>query len=859
MSSIDKLNLIPAGTSYQQVKSGKSSTGDLTGQIKDGFTRTENTSSPEISMKNAVENLRKQEQADPFKDARDVHEKLKTLKGPAREAFIKEFREKNAGKIFAAVHWHDHQPVYRPGVHPTDTPEYMQVVMAGGDADNRRIVYKDGEAFPIDEMKHKKEFPSFGTQVSFSGSLMENMDKTAEKGMWPGKNWGDHYKNLRNETDTGLGNERLDFVNFGYHHPLMGLIATGQDDKGINLDKDILLQIQMHQLAVLEHFGGPISKGFFPPEMAFSKRMIPALNKAGIKWTEVDNIHFDRANADYNNPADGLAPPNKGDKRNPGTHSYETLPNDLAKKHLVSPDALRPHYTKHIDPATGNEELMVVVPEERSLSSYIQKDRDGGKIQEIINKFDQYNTDPNHPLLVLLASDGDNNGSNSGEFHRNVPIDIATRYPGKVVLTTIEDYLEIYPPEAPKLVSDTDGVKKYEGGDVIHVEDGSWWGANLGDPQFSKWIDPPQYATTYYSPKNNSWASIMAAKNAVLTADSLQPAGNTQESIKNITTGNGNDTEKAWHNLTISETSCYEYWGPDNQLSYSSVDAANKALEHAKKVIDAHGGEDKIGPTVFQPMHYPYNPKGNVNLLSYVYDINDVKSVKVKYRYDDSGSVDTPKDSMFEGPGVKPFSEEISMEKKPFPELENKPPVFVPSKARADIYQVNFEPTIPEGKEGTLIQYYVEAEDGKGNVTKSPVQHVYVGSPTSSNPADVTNEELHNQLKSGDPATMANALAFVFTTGRNDVNVFNHAFFRIENGDNKLMTNLENLAIKQKIKLSEEPKFRDEYINRLDKHLVKEENVAKLKAQPHLSYYMSHPLANQASDPRVARILAKLS
>ncbi|MEQ8223663.1 MAG: hypothetical protein ABRQ37_15225, partial [Candidatus Eremiobacterota bacterium] len=180
MSFIDKLNLTSAGTSYQQVKSGKSSGGDLTGQIKDGFTRSENISGTEISMKNAVESLRKQEQADPFKDARDVHEKLKTLKGHEREAFIKEFREKNAGKIFAAVHWHDHQPVYRPGVNPTDTPEYMQVVMAGGDADNRRIVYKDGEAFPIDEMKNNKNFPSFGTQVSFSGSLMENMDKTAE-------------------------------------------------------------------------------------------------------------------------------------------------------------------------------------------------------------------------------------------------------------------------------------------------------------------------------------------------------------------------------------------------------------------------------------------------------------------------------------------------------------------------------------------------------------------------------------------------------------------------------------------------------------------------------------------------------
>jgi len=337
---------------------------------KDGFSRAGNIEDPSKAAKAALEAMQKQSStmSEPEKAALETREKLQTLQGAERAAFIKEFKEKNAGKIFVAFHMHDHQPVYRPGVHPSDTPEYCQVVMAGGDADNRREVYKDAEAYAIDQMKHKKnEFPHFGTQVSFSGSLIENMDKTAERGQWPGKDWSNHYRNTRKETDTGLGNEPLDFVNFGYHHPLMGLIATGHSENGVNSDKDIELQIKMHQQTVEEHFGGPISKGFFPPEMAFTERMVPALKKVGVEWTEVDNIHFDRANMDYNNPADGLAPPNKADKRNPGEHKYETLPNDLAKTHLVSPDALRPHYVKHTDPATGNEELMIVVPEERSL------------------------------------------------------------------------------------------------------------------------------------------------------------------------------------------------------------------------------------------------------------------------------------------------------------------------------------------------------------------------------------------------------------------------------------------------------------------------------------------------------------
>ncbi|MDQ7824150.1 MAG: hypothetical protein RDV48_15215 [Candidatus Eremiobacteraeota bacterium] len=801
----------------------------------------------------------KQEQVNPLLSALEIREKLESLTGAERTEFIRDFREKNAGKIFVSIDLHDHQPIYRPGVHPADTPEYNNYVLGTGDAENRREVYRDAEAYAVESMKGKPDYPHFGIQVSFSGSLMENMEKSAERGLWPGKDWSSHYRNLRKDSFTSEGNPRLDFVNIGYHHPLMGLIATGHTDGGVNSDKDIELQIKMHQHAVDKLFGGPISKGFFPPEMAFSERMIPAIKKAGIEWTMVDNLHFDRANEDYHNTADGLKPPNKADRRNPGTHTYETLPNDLAKVHLVSPEALKPHYVKHVDPMTGSEELMVVVPEERSLSSYIQKDRDGSKIQDVITKFQKYNTDPAHPLFVLFATDGDNNGSNSGEFHRNVPIDMATRYPGQVVFTTISDYLELFPPEKPKLVSGQGEPKHYEGGDVIHVEDGAWWGANLGDPQFSKWMDDPAY--TGYSPKKNSWATLTAAKNEVLTADSLEPAGLTKESIGNIIAGSGTDTEKAWNNLLVGQTSCYEYWNPDNVLSYSSVTGANRAVEDARKVIDRHGKDkDAVGPSIFLPMHYPYNPKGmpsSFNVVSYVYDVNNVKSVEVKYRTDDDGKLDRSQDFMFEGTGVKPWKSGHAMTKMPFPDLPNKPDVWVDPKVRADEYRTKVELEVPQGKEGELVQYYVEAEDMKGNISRSPIQHVYVSAAGA--PAEVTNEELHNQLKSGDPDTQATAVAFVLTTGRNDPNIFNHVFFRLEQADEKLLKSLENLAIKEKIKLSADPKFRDEYITRLDKHLVKEENTAKIKSLPHLSYFMSHPLADMAGDPRVARILAKLS
>lgn len=829
----------------------------------DGFTKTDE--SQQMESKPCI-NLSKPEvetkKTDPLIQALDIRQNLETLKGKDREEYIKKFREENGDKIFVSINMHNHQPIYRPGVHPADTPEVQQYILGTGDADNRREVYRDADAYAIEEMKGNLNYPHFGFQVSYSGSLMENLEKTKERGLWPGEGWNNRYKNLRQEADTVLGNPQLDLVNIGYHHSLMGLTATGNtgENGGLNEDKDIELHIKMHQLAVEKLFGQPISKGFFPPEMAFADRMIPSIVKTGVHWTMIDNIHFDRANEDYNNPADGLKPPNKADKRNPGKRNYESLPNDLAKTHLVSPQALRPHYVKYTDPVTGNEELVIAVPQERSLSSYIQKDRDGHKIQHIIDKFDKYNTDPDHPLFVLFATDGDNNGSNSGEFHRNVPIDMATRFPGKVIFTTIQDYLDIFPPKKPELIKDEKGVKQYQGGDVIHVEDGSWWGANLGDPQFSKWIDDPAYQG--YSPKNNSWAVLTAAKNEVLTADLIEPAGNTKESIGNIIDGTGSDTEKAWHGLLVGQTSCYEYWDPDNVLSYSSVKGANMAVESARKVIEKQGKDkDKAGPTVFLPMHYPYNPKGfpaSFNVVTYAHDVNDINRIEVKYRKDADGVLNRPEDFMYEGKGVSPWEGSVQMINMGFPDLENKPDVWIDPIVRADRYETKIEPEIPEKSQGEIIQYYVEAEDKLGNVTRSPIRNVYVANGMG-DPEEISNEEIHNRLKSGNASQAAGAIAFVFNSGRNDVHVFNHVFHRIEENNAGVMKELDSMSEKGIIKLNSEPEFRDEYINRLDQHLIKPANIKNLKSYSSLTKAMAKPLKEHAgSDPRAARILSKL-
>jgi hypothetical protein len=609
---------------------------------------------------------------------------LHTLTGAARQQFIERFRAENGDKIFAAVLFHDHQPVYRPGVSAADTPEIQRAMLSSGDADNRRDIYTHAEAYPIQSMT------AGGTQVSYTGALMQNMHELAARGGWPGADWNDTYRNVHGTARTPLGNPRLDFVNCPYYHPLMGAIATGQDDK------DLELQLRMHQVAVQDTFGVPVSKGCFPAEMSFSERDIPTLAKTGVQWTVVDNIHLDRANQDYHNPQDGLPPPNRADMRNPGTHGYQSLPNDLAKTGLASPQALRPHYVQYVDPATGKVSTTIVVPQDRGLSSGIQKVRDGSQVQSVIDKLGPHNTDPRHPLLVLYATDGDNNGSNSGEFHRNVPMDLANRYPGQVILTTIQDYLDLFPP-APD--------------DVVHVEDGSWWGANLGDPQFSKWIDDP--AGTGYSPKKNAWSVLTAARNVVQTADAVEPTDVSDDSMRAMMAGRGTDTQQAWRSLLQGQASDFEYWGPHEPMSYSPVSASNQAIDRAETVLARHPGTDTVGPSVFLPMHTPYNPPGAFQILTYAYDVSGIQDIAVRYRV-----VDQIDDRTYGGT----WDAQVAMERKPFPEPDPKPSVWVDPKARADEYRAQVN-----APAGQYVQYFVEATDTVGNTTRSPIRNVYVG------------------------------------------------------------------------------------------------------------------------------------
>ena len=70
---------------------------------------------------------------------------------------------------------------------------------------------------------------------------------------------------------------------------------------------------------LLATFGDDVaySRGIFPPENAFSERMIPALVDEGFEWVLVDNIHFTRACQNYpHTDSSNLYAPNPADQVN---------------------------------------------------------------------------------------------------------------------------------------------------------------------------------------------------------------------------------------------------------------------------------------------------------------------------------------------------------------------------------------------------------------------------------------------------------------------------------------------------------------------------------------------------------------
>ena len=596
--------------------------------------------------------------------------------------------------IYIAFLWHMHQPIYYPYESVVTTHQNARYPFNVWDIFTQRYGPYTSWAKDAVQMGINANLPNFGAQVSFSGSLIENLNNWEQAG-YGFQNWKSHWNTAKNQ-QTSLGNPRLDMVGFGYHHPLMGLLEYD----------DIRTQIQLHKNMMAANFTGAYSKGIFPPENAFSVNMIPALADEGIEWALVDNIHFDRACAAYPFSTNGnMVEMNKADQMNPNPNDWVALNGLWAPTQNSARWGRQPHYVQYTDPNTGTTKKIIAVPADRYLGN---EDGRGGfgalNYDAVMSQLEPYNTDPNHPILIVLHHDGDNYGGGSSSYYQGnfqSFVSWLQANPNRFKCTTIQDYLEMFPPDQ---------------NDIIHVESGAWAGADNGDPEFKKWNAD---ANNCVSPDRNSWGVITATKNYVKTAKQIAP-----------TNPNVIQAEKYLMNAQASD---YWYWDGSLNGIWDShpTRACNQAMQLVQSIVTS--GQDATAPTIWALQREHYNPgekewtqtkASDFTIWTFAHDVSGLQSVVLKYRTDNDG--------------INPFSSQQNETYAGGNEVSawasvNMTQIYVAAGAtnpmpilKAAQYEANLQ-----NLSNVLVDYYVEATDIHGNVSKSAIEHCWVGANNS--------------------------------------------------------------------------------------------------------------------------------
>lgn len=650
--------------------------------------------------------------------------------------------------------WHLHQPTYWGDV-SLSNPNRSQLLKESHDLKmNGQNTYSDGLAHPLNDLEqifslpdrvqayqYKPKnavqsimgYPKAGAQITYGGSLLESINSLAPTGQWGYQpNWKNNIITAKSWMTSG-NNPRFDILNFTMHHTLSPLVS----------DHVLRKEIQAFKYYAAVTFNSQTSKGYWPAECAFSERIIKALVEEGIEWSVVANSHLARTLSDYplvfGTNGCNIDPPNRADKVTTAGVNWHNGQIDGRGGQFAAPYCFTPHKARYVDPATGTAYTIDIVPM-AELDSY----RDGYSPQGISNL--QNNIAPyalaGRPSLILLAHDGDNAwGGGSSYYDEAVPGFTNAAAGAGYTPTTIQQYLSDYPVPAT---------------DIVHVEDGSWFNAanDWGSPQFINWLWPFYDANQEFNP--NGWtedvrnqAVMIAAENHCVMAEELE--GGVQIADIVNPTATSSPAEKAWHFLMPGLDSGNAYYGDAIDLEIKATVAANNAVIRAQPTLDANVGVDTTKPTVFIPQRYPYNPgeigfgpnysyqqklnTADFTVWTLAYDVNDVAEAVVKYRIDGDGTNNPASDEneTYAGGTEVGAWQSLPMTERIFPtgNITNNPNIsfFILPNKIANQYSAKIV-----GISNKLVDYYVEVTDTFGNVTKTAIQHVWVGTNLNVNP-----------------------------------------------------------------------------------------------------------------------------
>jgi hypothetical protein len=740
-------------------------------------------------------------------------------------------------QVHTSYLWHLQQPIYWPDKSVANPLEYQKVWESQELKMNGGNNYADGIAHPLNDLfeifskpdrvnvyqwearnsiNTIRHLADAGAQVNYGACLIENIQSLADNNAWGYvSNWTDWVIEAQGWQTSG-GFPRMDVTAFTWHHALSPLVS----------DRVLRKEIQGHKHIVQDYFNGTYSKGYWPAECSFSERIIQVLVEEGLEWTVIANSHLARTLNDYpiNYGTSGVNtnPPNKADKVPTNGTNWWSGQTDGRGGTFAAPYSYQAHKAKYVNPETGVEYKMTVVPM-ADLLSY----KDGFSEQgttDIDNNLAPYD-DPSHPQIVLLAHDGDNAWGGGASYYQQAVQNFTNAAANQGYSpTTIQQFLNDHP------VPETD---------VVKVEDGSWVNAanDWGSPQFINWLWPLYTSDFEFDPNGwtedaRNWAVLTAAENFVIMAEDLEGSTDIADIVN--PTGTSSKAELAWHALLPGFTSGYMYYGKAIDMEVKQTLAANNAVDYAQDVINDNPGVDNTDPSVFIPQRYPYNPgeKGfgplygyqehlnsaDFTVWTFAFDVSGIASAELKYRVDNDGvnPLDNNDNETYAGGNSVGSWETISMTERVMPttNVTNDPEIdfFILPDHIANMYYGKIE-----GLSEVLVDYYVEVTDANGNITKSKIQHVWVGenvniTPTITfdpestyfpDPIDVTitatdtsdpNPVLYYTIDGSDPTTSSPSAVSEITIDITETTTFKVFAVDNENNTSEIVTKTYNIG-----------------------------------------------------------------
>jgi 4-alpha-glucanotransferase len=253
--------------------------------------------------------------------------------------------------------------------------------------------------------------------VGFSGILLEQFRDPAIVDRYR------HIIDIPAMLDAYRSTPNIELIGMGYFHPIFPLIPPADWEEQLRTGRELMAEIF-----------GRAPRGFWPPEMAFSMEMIPALVRAGYEYVVVDGVHV--------HPEDGVT------------------------------DVFRPYLACH------DGDCITVVPRDRDVSNAQESGLDATWFAHEVTHRCRFSPRPHEPRLCTTWSDGENGGwfrqthEGSGFFgHYFAPYMEHVRggeYPIRPV--GLSDYLAAHPASAH-----------------AHVQTGAWNVGSTSGFDLSQW------------------------------------------------------------------------------------------------------------------------------------------------------------------------------------------------------------------------------------------------------------------------------------------------------------------------------------------------------------------------------------